>query len=58
VKEMRVLLFKKKEVERSETDELNIGEGVRLRDEQRDVDQTGDCSINQEQNDNKFYLLV
>jgi len=29
----------------------------RWRDAQRDADQMGDCSIKQEQNDDKIYLL-
>jgi len=50
-------LIRKREVERSETGEFNTGElEKKWRDEQRDVGQTGDSSIKQEQHDRKICL--
>jgi len=43
----------KKEVERSDTGEFNIGGGVTC-----EADQMEDCSIKQEKNYNKIYLLI
>jgi len=54
MKEMGFNFLRKREAERSETGEFNIGEGER--DEQRDVDQTKDCSTKQEQKDLKICL--
>jgi len=47
-------LLRKREVERSDTGEFEIGDE---HDEQPDVDEMEDCSIKQEQNDRKIYLL-
>jgi len=47
--------LRKREVERLETGAYNIGQ-CSWRDEQRDVDQMGDCSTKQDQNDGKFCL--
>jgi len=48
-----VNISRKREVERSDTGEFEIGEGVTC--EQPDVDEVGDCSKKQEQNDSKIY---